>query len=268
MPLDRPPLPNGDQIPPGGPGSVEALRQKAQDLNARLRHHSATDVLRHARDEIPRLALVSSFGADSVALLHLTAMVDRSVPVVFIDTQMLFAETLVYQQELAERLGLRDLRILRAEDMESHDPDGTLHRTNPDLCCQLRKTAPLDKALTEFDGWITGMEAIVDRLNDMGVAQYALTNLPAEKWSHIEETYSKIAAFDAVVVSGAEKMVKPDPRLYQLTIERMGHAPEDVLFIDDREDNVRAGIEAGFKGHVFRGAEGAASALRQHGLSI
>lgn len=156
MPLDRPPLPNGDQIPPGGPGSVEALRQKAQNLNARLRHHSATDVLRHARDEIPRLALVSSFGADSVALLHLTAMVDRSVPVVFIDTQMLFAETLVYQQELAERLGLRDLRILRAEDMESHDPDGTLHRTNPDLCCQLRKTEPLDKALTEFDGWITG----------------------------------------------------------------------------------------------------------------
>lgn len=119
-----------------------------------------------------------------------------------------------------------------------------------------------------FDGWITGMEAVVDRLNTLGVAQYALTNLPAEKWSHIEETYPKIAAFDAVVVSGAEKMVKPDPRLYQRTIERIGHAPEDVLFIDDREDNIRAGIEAGFKGHVFRGAEGAAKAIRDHGIAL
>lgn len=119
-----------------------------------------------------------------------------------------------------------------------------------------------------FDGWITGMEAVVDRLNALGVAQYALTNLPAEKWPHIEETYPKIAAFDAVVVSGAEKMVKPDPRLYQLTIERIGHAPDDVLFIDDREDNIRAGIEAGFKGHVFRGAEGAAKAIRDHGIAL
>jgi HAD superfamily hydrolase (TIGR01509 family) len=119
-----------------------------------------------------------------------------------------------------------------------------------------------------FDGWITGMESVVDRLNALGVAQYALTNLPAEKWSHIEETYPKIANFDAVVVSGAEKMVKPDPRLYQLTIARIRHAPEDVLFIDDREDNVRAGIEAGFKGHVFKGADGAVTALKDHGFAI
>ena len=135
---------------------MAALRLQAERLNAGLRHHSAPDVLRKARAEIPRLALVSSFGADSVALLHLASMVDRSLPVVFIDTQMLFAETLVYQQELAERLGLRDLRILRAEEIERADPDGTLHRTNPDLCCQLRKTEPLDTALEGFDGWITG----------------------------------------------------------------------------------------------------------------
>ena len=45
-------------------------------------------------------------------------------------------------------------------------------------------------------------------------------------------------------------------------------APEDVLFIDDREDNIRAGIEAGFKGHVFRGAEGAVQALRDHGIAL
>jgi len=71
---------------------------------------------------------------------------------------MLFAETLVYQQELAERLDLRDLRIIRAADtaLQRQDPDGTLHKTAPDACCALRKTEPLQRALEGFGGWITG----------------------------------------------------------------------------------------------------------------
>jgi len=119
-----------------------------------------------------------------------------------------------------------------------------------------------------FDGWIDGMEAVVDRLNALGVAQYALTNLPAEKWPHIQDTYPKIGAFDAVVVSGAVKLVKPDPAIYAVTCETIGHAPEDTLFIDDREDNVRAAENAGFKGHVFTGADGAIAALRAHGIAL
>jgi len=119
-----------------------------------------------------------------------------------------------------------------------------------------------------FDGWIDGMEAVVDQLNALKIAQYALTNLPAEKWPHIQETYPKIGAFDAVVVSGAEKRVKPDPELYAITIERIGHAPHDTLFIDDREDNIRAAEAAGFKGHVFKGAEGTIAALRDHGIAL
>jgi len=71
---------------------------------------------------------------------------------------MLFAETLVYQQELAERLGLRDLRIIRpdAADLARTDPAQTLHRHDTDACCALRKTRPLQRALQGFDGWITG----------------------------------------------------------------------------------------------------------------
>jgi phosphoadenosine phosphosulfate reductase len=76
--------------------------------------------------------------------------------VLFIDTQMLFAETLVYQQEVCERLGLRNLRIIRPEAIEAADKDGTLHRSDPDACCTLRKTVPLQSALDGFDGWITG----------------------------------------------------------------------------------------------------------------
>jgi phosphoadenosine phosphosulfate reductase len=134
--------------------------ERAAALNARYRHHSATAVLAHALTDpgAGRLALVSSFGAESVVLLHMVAVTRPATPVIFLDTQMLFAETLVYQQELAERLGLRDVRIIRpdANDLAQEDPDATLHRRLPDACCGLRKMRPLSRALAGFDGWITG----------------------------------------------------------------------------------------------------------------
>lgn len=136
------------------------LHARVQALNERYRHHSAVSVLDHAlRDpQAGRLALVSSFGAESVVLLHMVSVTRRETPVIFIDTQMLFTETLVYQQELAERLVLRDLRIIRAapEALAAQDPDGTLHRRDTDACCALRKTEPLQAALRGFDGWVTG----------------------------------------------------------------------------------------------------------------
>jgi phosphoadenosine phosphosulfate reductase len=137
-------------------GRYGKVHAKVHDLNARLRHHAAIDVLRAAIAEVPDLALVSSFGADSVALLHLAAITEPDLPVLFIDTEMLFAETLVYQQEVAERLGLRQVHILLAQDIHQHDPDGTLHERAPDACCTLRKTAPLAAALAHHGGWISG----------------------------------------------------------------------------------------------------------------
>lgn len=139
----------------GGPGAA-ALTAKVGKLNARYRHHSATAVMQGALQEAGNIALVSSFGAESVVLLHMAAVADRSTPIVFIDTEMLFTETLVYQTEVSERLGLTNVRIIRADDMAARDPNGTLHRSNPDACCALRKTEPLNKALSSFDGWITG----------------------------------------------------------------------------------------------------------------
>ena len=143
------------KTPPGGSVS-DGLPAQVAALNAQMRHHGAADVIAKARDTISPLSLVSSFGADSVALLHLAAMVDRDIPVIFIDTEMLFTETLVYQQELAERLGLRNLRIIRAKNAAQRDPDGNLHKTDPDACCTLRKTEPLQAALAGSNGWITG----------------------------------------------------------------------------------------------------------------
>ncbi|MEO9778419.1 MAG: phosphoadenylyl-sulfate reductase [Sedimentitalea sp.] len=141
---------------PAGGLNAAALRAKVDELNARYRHHSATAVMQGALKEAGNIALVSSFGAESVVLLHMAAVADRSTPILFIDTEMLFTETLVYQTEVSERLGLTNVRIIRAGDIAARDPDGTLHRSDPDACCTLRKTEPLNKALAPFDGWITG----------------------------------------------------------------------------------------------------------------
>lgn len=139
---------------------LEPVETRADDLNARYRHHAASAVLRHALSDpqVGRIALVSSFGAESVVLLHMLAVIDRTAPVLFIDTRMLFPETLDYQRQVADRLGLTDLRIIQArpEDLARQDPAGDLHGSNPDACCTLRKTQPLERALDGFDAWITG----------------------------------------------------------------------------------------------------------------
>jgi len=140
---------------PEGP-VYPTLPETVSALNAKLTHHGARDVLRAAFDAVPDLALVSSFGAESVVLLHLAATTRRDVPVYMIDTEMLFPETLAYQQDVAERLRLTNMHIIRAADIKERDPYGALHLTNPDACCALRKTVPLQAALQGHGGWITG----------------------------------------------------------------------------------------------------------------
>lgn len=129
-------------------------------LNDRYRHHAAVSVMERAlKDpEVGNVALVSSFGAESVVLLHMVSLIAPGTPVLFIDTQMLFAETLDYQRDLADRLQLTDIRTIRAADsaLALNDPDGTLHQFDTDACCALRKTLPLETALAPFDAWITG----------------------------------------------------------------------------------------------------------------
>src|SRR5882724_9602784 len=95
-----------------------------------------------------RIAVVSSFGADSAMLLALVAEIDRATPVLFLDTQKHFPETRAYRDTLVRRLRLTDVRDIRPNPVElaKNDPDGDLHRWIPDDCCALRKVAPLERA--------------------------------------------------------------------------------------------------------------------------
>ena len=117
------------------------------------------DVLAGAYAEFPdQVALVSSFGADAAVLLHMAAEIDAGFPVLMLDTLMLFQETLDYQAELAEHLGLTNVQNLQpdAEDVKGADPTGTLHQYDTDACCEIRKVMPLDRALERFPVTISG----------------------------------------------------------------------------------------------------------------
>jgi len=133
----------------------------ADSLHARFGHLDGQDLLAGLLADGPlagRTAVVSSFGAESVVLLHMAACVDRRLPVIFLDTRKHFPATLAYRDELVARLGLLDARTARPDPLVAleADPDGRLHARDPDDCCQIRKTLPLERALAGFDAWITG----------------------------------------------------------------------------------------------------------------
>jgi len=136
------------------------LRERARLLERRYGGLDSTALLDTAINEIfpGRIAVVSSFGTESAVLLDLVAQVNRHTPVIFLETGKHFPETLAYRDELVDRLGLTDVRSLgpAAEDLAWADGDGTLWRRSPDLCCQLRKVLPLERALSGFSAWING----------------------------------------------------------------------------------------------------------------
>jgi phosphoadenosine phosphosulfate reductase len=109
-----------------------------------------------------RLAVVSSFGTESAVLLKFVAEIDRTLPVLFLDTDWLFKETLAYRDALIDRLELTDVRTISPSPsaLALRDPKRDLCFRDRDACCAIRKVAPLAKELTPFDGWISGRKRI------------------------------------------------------------------------------------------------------------
>jgi phosphoadenosine phosphosulfate reductase len=129
-------------------------------LNGMFDEMDALSVLRYAvSDVLPGdLAIVSSFGADSSVLLHLVAQVDPSMPVYFLETGKHFAETLDYVETLKRHLGLMNVHAIHPnpDDVKRFDPTGDLWETDPDSCCHIRKTEPLEPITEMYGGWVTG----------------------------------------------------------------------------------------------------------------
>lgn len=139
--------------------SVAIAQHRFSAAAASLHDLRDTDLLSKALEEVfrGRACVVSAFGAESAVVLDLVARIDRTVPVLFIDTGKHFAETISYRDMLIDRLRLTDVRTIGpARDRMPGDETGTRHLEDPDGCCDLRKVQPLDSALAQFDCWVTG----------------------------------------------------------------------------------------------------------------
>lgn len=139
---------------------LAASKPSVEDLLTRYEGLTGQDLLAEMinKEFNDRIAVVSSFGAESVVLLHMVAEVDPTTPVIFLNTGKLFGETLRYRDRLQERLGLTDVRSAGPHPMDTArvDPVGDLWQKDHDACCDFRKVAPLARALRGFDAQITG----------------------------------------------------------------------------------------------------------------
>ncbi len=170
-------------------------------------------------------------------------------------------------------------RFLGAEDFDfmafNHDLDagGTweegeaaLRRTHPhwvEHAAAYRAHFP-----ASLVGEVPGTVEIVRELSAAGVRMVGLTNWPDEFWPHAPEKFDFLGLLDDVVVSGTEKVAKPDPAIFEIAVARAGIPAADLVFVDDKEANVAAAVEFGLDGIVFHGATELRVALRERGLPV
>ena len=121
--------------------------------------------------------------------------------------------------------------------------------------------------LDMFAGYVPGTPQLIARLEENRIPLYGLSNIPAEKADETFDTFPVIKILRDIVVSGAEKVVKSDPKIYVITLQRMGNPdPSEVLFIDDSFMNIDAANALGFQTHHFEGATGLEADLANRGL--
>lgn len=191
-------------------------------LNGMFDEMDALGVLGYAvSDVLPGdLAIVSSFGANSAVLLHMVSQVDPHMPVYFLETGKHFPETLAYVEQLKAHLGLHNVHAIHPDpaDIARFDPDGALWETDPDSCCFIRKTDPLEPITEQYGGWVTGRKRYQTR--ERGVLPHF------ELTSDDRIKVNPLAYFsDADVIEYRQKHSLPEHPLYAKGYKSIGCAP-------------------------------------------
>jgi phosphoadenosine phosphosulfate reductase len=108
-----------------------------------------------------KLFATSSFQTHSIPMLHLISRIDPSIPVLFINTGFHFPETMIFRDEVKELLGLNlvDVRSLVSRNLQRDQNDQFYFTSDPDYCCFMNKTQPVEPFLAEYDVWINGIRA-------------------------------------------------------------------------------------------------------------
>ena len=152
-----------------------------------------------------------------------------------------------------------------------HDRGRPSAETVPELSARYPAEADLiaqyvPRWLETITGPVPGMLELVAELDDRGVPIFGITNFADEFWQAFRPTAPVFDRFGDVIVSGAEKLFKPEPEIYRLALRRFGLQPGEGLFIDDRQDNITGGEKVGFPGHVFTGVARLRTRLEAEGL--
>lgn len=137
-----------------------------------------------------------------------------------------------------------------------HDAGRPLAEMLPELKAEFPDHAPLiDAYATRFNetipGAVPGSLELVERLGDAGVPLFAITNFGHEFWEGFRPTQPIFDRFRGIIVSGTEKLMKPDPAIYALAIEQFAIDPAGALFIDDVAANIAGAGSVGIAGHRF-----------------
>jgi 2-haloacid dehalogenase len=183
------------------------------------------------------------------------------------DLRHLFAQ-LIDDPDEVERIVTE---VVTVEWHFEHDAGRPLSEMVPERIARFPEHKALIEAYaTRFNdsvpGPVPGSLELVEALHARGVPLYAITNFGADFWPPFRAIQPIFDRFRDIVVSGDEKLVKPDPAIYALAAARFGRAPAEMLFIDDSEANIASAIACGWQGHHFTDAGRLADDLRARGL--
>ncbi len=183
------------------------------------------------------------------------------------EPEPLLADILGGEAALAEAATRFDFHAWHTEQDRGRTVTAALkeaRETHPDLAPALATF--YERWLEAVPAPIDGTVAILEEVAAAGQPIYAITNFSAELWPITVAHYPFLGRFRDVVVSGAERLVKPDPAIYELFLERNALAPESCVFIDDREENVTAAAALGIDAIRFETAEALRPQLQARGL--
>ncbi|NNC60615.1 MAG: HAD family phosphatase [Erythrobacter sp.] len=133
-----------------------------------------------------------------------------------------------------------------------------------------RHADAIDHYATRFNdsipGPVPGTIPLIERLAANDVSLFAITNFGADFWQQFRPTFPILDHMREIVVSGVERVAKPDARIFRLAAKRFGHSPEAMLFIDDNPANVEAAAALGWHVHHFIDAPTLEADLAQRDL--
>lgn len=237
---DRPA--SDDRFRAEGDAEGRFVRSMASEAAVHLEGKAAERILAWACAVVPRFTVTSSFGAESAVLLHMVSQVAPEVPVLFIDTDFHFPETLDYRRRLAGELGLTvvDARPLLSPAEQEQRYGAALYERDPDACCRMRKTEPLRNALAGYDGWATGVRRVQ-------TPERSMTPI-VEARRHDDRWLSKVAPLAQWTDEDVEAYLRrhdlPRHPLVSVGYRSIGCAPCTRPVADG--DDVRAGRWAAF----------------------